>query len=137
MEADCQDLDVSQDNDVRTSALVPSEMKGLLESLSMSLVTHISSQTTILKDQIIQNDERLQESQVRFKQEVQSELDEFRRLMDQQQHWLESRLNQTSSPGQTTTTTTPTAAPILPVPSTLVQSVTSSFSIPSTSTDTA
>jgi hypothetical protein len=58
MEADCQDLDVTQDNDVRTSAPVQSEMKGLLESLSMSLATHISSQTTILKDQIIQNDER-------------------------------------------------------------------------------
>ncbi len=137
MEADCQDLDVSQDNDVRTSAPVPSEMKGLLESLSMSLVTHISSQTTILKDQIIQNDERLQESQVRFKQEVQSELDEFRKLMDQQQRWFESRLHQISSSGQTTTTTAPTDAPILPVPTISVPSVTSSSSIPSTSTDTA
>lgn len=86
----------------------------MFTSLSVTLASHISSQTVIIQDQIKENDAQVQHSQLIFQQKVRSELDEFREPLSQQQRWLESRL---IDPVAQTTLVVPTAPTLTtPVP---------------------
>jgi hypothetical protein len=108
MEADCKDSP-----DVSTPLESP-DLQSMFTLLSVTVASHISSQTVIIQDQIKENDAQVQHLQLIFQQEVRSELDEFRELLSQQQCWLESRL---IDPVAQTTPVVPTAPTLTtPVP---------------------
>jgi hypothetical protein len=103
---------VCKDSPYVSTLLESPDLQSMFTSLSVTLASHISSQTEIIQDQITENDAQVQRSQLIFKQEVRSEGDEFRELLYQQQCWLKSRL---IDPVAQTTPVVPTAS-TLPTP---------------------
>jgi len=106
MESDCKD-EVEM-----FGSSEPSDLKQLIDSLAVSLSSHISTQTAIIQDKIQENEVKIQESHVSFKQEVRTELDEFRELLAQQQKWIESKLNETTPSLQPSPTVVPSSSAV-------------------------
>jgi len=113
MESDCQE------EESLSIVPAPPDMQQLFTTLSSSLSEHISSQTAIIQNQICANEDKFEKAQAVFKQEVRSELDEFRAIITQQQQWIQSHSGTNPVPIQNVSTS-------VSLPSLVTSSVTSS-----------
>jgi hypothetical protein len=114
MESDCKDIGTT----TKSEELL--DMKALFASLSK----HISSQTIRIQEQITQNDSRMLKIHENFKNVVQSELEDLRLLVANQQKFIDSQLAAllpTQSPPVTVASLSP-PSPVMSTSSTVLTS---------------